>query len=192
MATRLVVVGASWGGLRAVATLLEGLPPWFEPAVVVVQHRGPGPSLGLADALAGRSALPVVEATDKEPIRPGHAYLAPPDYHLLVERDALVLSIDEPEGFSRPSIDVLFESAADAYGAEVAGVLLTGASDDGANGLQRIRRRGGVGVVQDPETAERRRMPDAGIAAGGAHRVLPIEKIAAFLVELSGSRETTS
>ena len=191
MAVRLVVVGASWGGLRAVTTLLEGLPPWFEPAVVVVQHRGPAPGMGLVEALAGRSALPVVEATDKEAILPGRVYLAPPDYHLLVERDALVLSIDEPEGFSRPSIDVLFESAADAYGTEVVGVLLTGASDDGAAGLKRIRTRGGVGIVQDPETAERRRMPEAGIAAGGAQRVLAVQSIAAFLVELSGSREVS-
>ena len=123
MAVRLVVVGASWGGLRAVTTLLEGLPPWFEPAVVVVQHRGPAPGMGLVEALAGRSALPVVEATDKEAILPGRVYLAPPDYHLLVERDALVLSIDEPEGFSRPSIDVLFESAAEWKSSSMEGRL---------------------------------------------------------------------
>ena len=115
-------------------------------------------------------------------------YVAPADYHLLVERDAFALSIDEPHSYSRPSIDVLFESVAEAFGTEAVGVLLTGASEDGAEGLKEIRKRGGIGIVLDPATAERSTMPMAGIAAGGAHQVLPLEKIAPFLVDLCTAR----
>ena len=117
-------------------------------------------------------------------LEPGKAYLAPPGYHLLVERGSLSLSTDEEVRYSRPSIDVLFESVADAYREDAVGVILTGASDDGAAGLARIRRRGGVTVVQEPATAERRTMPDAALARGRAHRVLALDEIAAFLVKV--------
>ena len=188
MSRELVVIGASWGGVRALGTVLGALPRTFRPAIAVAQHRGAdAPSGGLADVLACRTALPVHEAVDKEPIVPGHVHVAPADYHLLVERGTLALSADAPERYSRPSINVLFESAADAYGPEVIGVILTGASDDGAAGLARIRQRGGVGVVQDPETAERRQMPEAALAAGGAHRVLSLDQIAPFLDSVCGS-----
>ena len=179
-------MGASWGGLRAVNTILEGLPPWFLPPVVIVQHRRAGPHTDLVRSFASRSAVPVLEPVDKSAILSGHVYVAPADYHLLVGRDGFALTIDEPRSFSRPSIDELFHSAAEAFGAEAAGVLLTGASDDGAAGLARIRHRGGVGVVQDPETAERRQMPDAALAAGGALRVLPLDQIAPFLIAVCG------
>ena len=185
MGVRLVVVGASWGGLRALNILLEGLPASFGPPVAIVQHRRPTRHASLAGALAKHCALPVVEPTDKEAIEPGRVYVAPADYHLLVGDGRFVLSIDEPTTFSRPSIDELFESAAAGYGAGVVGVLLTGASEDGANGLREIRRRGGIGIVQDPTTAERSTMPEAGIAAGGAHTVLPLDQIAPFLTELA-------
>jgi two-component system chemotaxis response regulator CheB len=187
MGSRVVVMGASWGGLRALAEVLSALPADFPAPVLVAQHRAPAAADSLARALGNRCPLPVHEATDKEPLQPGHVYVAPGGYHLLVERDGVVLSTDEPERFSRPSIDVLFEAAADAFGSQAVGVILTGASDDGANGLARIRRRGGVAVVQDPATAERRFMPDAAIATGSAHRVLPLEEIAGFLVELCGN-----
>ena len=188
MGHELVVIGASWGGVRALGTVLGALPPAFRPAIAIAQHRGAdAPSGGLADVLASRTSLSVHEAVDKEPIVPGHVHVAPADYHLLVERGGLALSTDAPERHSRPSINVLFESAADAYGAEVIGVILTGAGDDGAAGLARIRQRGGVGVVQDPETAERRQMPEAAVAAGGALRVLPLDQIAPFLIAVCGS-----
>jgi two-component system chemotaxis response regulator CheB len=188
MGHELVVIGASWGGIRALTTVLGSLSPTFRPAIAVAQHRGAdGPSGGLADVLGSRTRLPVHEAIDKEPIVPGHVYVAPADYHLLVERGTLALSTDAPERYSRPSINVLFESAADAYGPEVVGVILTGVGDDGAAGLARIRHRGGVGLVQDPETAERRQMPEAALAAGGAQRVLPLEEIAPFLAAVCGT-----
>ena len=187
MGHELVVIGASWGGVRALGTVLGALPPTFKPAIAVAQHRGPdAPSGGLADVLSSRTRLPVHEAVDKEPLLAGHVYVAPADYHLLVEWGSLALSTDAPVQYSRPSINVLLESAADTYGPEVIGVILTGASDDGAAGLARIRHRGGVGVVQDPETAERRQMPDAALAAGGALRVLPLDQIAPFLIAVCG------
>jgi two-component system chemotaxis response regulator CheB len=126
----------------------------------------------------------VREAGDKDSIQPGRVYLAPPDYHLLVEPEGFALSTDEAVQYSRPSIDVLFDSAADTYGDRLIGVLLTGANEDGAYGLRRVRRRGGVTIVQDPETAERRTMPDAAIAAGAADLVLPLDGIAPKLAEL--------
>jgi two-component system, chemotaxis family, protein-glutamate methylesterase/glutaminase len=182
---RLVVVGCSWGGLEALSVLLADLPADFRLPVVVVQHRTRHPSSVLLHLLAAKSALPVVEADDKEELAGGRVYLAPADYHLLVEDGSLALSVDELVRFSRPSVDVLFESAADAYGAGVIGVVLTGANDDGAAGLLRIHRHGGFGIVQDPETAERPEMPAAAIAAGGADRVAPLEEIGRLLAELA-------
>jgi two-component system chemotaxis response regulator CheB len=122
----------------------------------------------------------VREVDDKEAIEPRHVYLAPPDYHLLVERGSFALSTDERVQHARPSIDVLFESAADAYGERVIGIVLTGANEDGAAGLARIADRGGLAIVQDPESAERRAMPDAAIAAG-TPTVLPLEEIGPFV-----------
>ena len=188
MSVAIVALGASWGGLRAVNALLEQLPVSFEPPVAIVQHRQPATTTHLVESFASHCPLPVAEPHDKTEILSGHVYVAPADYHLLVERGAFALSIDEPTSFSRPSIDVLFESAAEAYGPEAVGILLTGASDDGARGLRHIRRRGGVGIVQDPATAERSTMPAAGVAAGAAHQVLPLEAIVPFLLELAPAR----
>ena len=194
MAVELVVVGASWGGLRAVGEVLEGLPRNFSAALAIAQHRGVTMTGGLASVLQRRSALPVQDAHDKDVIEPGHVYIAPADYHLLVEHGTLALSIDEPVLFSRPSIDVLFESAADAYGSRATGVLLTGANNDGTAGLGAIRRAGGLTIVQDPATADSPTMPAAAIAAGAADKVLPLRAIAPLLVELCGeipdSRQT--
>src|SRR4051794_1374760 len=158
-----VVVGASWGGLRAVSILLEGLKPDLPAAVVVAQHRAAASDGDLESALARRSTLPVEEVDDKTPVAPGRVYLAPADYHLLVEPGHFVLSTDVPVQFSRPSIDVLFESAADAYRSRVVGVVLTGANEDGADGLRHIKAMGGTVLVQDPADAERPEMPAAAV-----------------------------
>ncbi|MGH2749374.1 MAG: chemotaxis protein CheB [Actinomycetota bacterium] len=180
----LVVVGASWGGLRALKCVLAGLPDNFPAALVVAQHRATDSSDVMVRLLQNHSRMSVIEASDKDVIEPGNVYIAPPDYHLLVEPGSLALSIEEEVHHSRPSIDVVFESAADAYADRLVGVILTGANDDGSAGLKRIRDAGGVTVVQDPATAERREMPEAAIAAVKGAKVLPLRKIASFLVEV--------
>ena len=181
----LIVIGASWGGLRAVSEILSALPGDLDAAVVVAQHRRVDTlDGGLAGILGTQTSLSVRDVDDKEPIAPGHVYLAPPDYHLLVDDRHFALSTDAPVHYARPSIDVLFESAADAYGNRAIGVILTGANDDGATGLARIKERGGVAVVQDPAHAERREMPRAAIAATVADAILPLEEIGPFLYGL--------
>jgi two-component system chemotaxis response regulator CheB len=186
MPYELVVVGCSWGGLAALGRLLEHLPDEVDVPIAIAQHRGPDSLRGaLQAALQRHLARPVVEAGDKDPVETGHVYVAPPDYHLLVEPGSFALSVDEQVQHARPSIDVLFESAADAYGAGVIGVVLTGANADGAAGLARIAARGGVAIVQDPETAEAREMPEAALAAAPA-TVLPLEGIGPFLGQLTG------
>jgi two-component system chemotaxis response regulator CheB len=186
MGCGIIAVGASWGGVHALGVLLRGLPAELPVPIVIAQHRGEETPSRLAETLGRRAGLRVVDATDKDALIPGYAYLAPPGYHLLAERGSLALSTDEPERFSRPSIDVLFESVADAYGEEAVGIIMTGASDDGAAGLARIRRRGGVTIVQEPATAERATMPEAALAMAGAHRVLALDEIAPFLVKVCG------
>lgn len=184
MAYELVVIGTSYGGLQAVSTLLGGLPADFGAAIVVVQHRSKDSDETLVHLLQDHSRLPVREAEDKERIEPRTVYVAPPDYHTLVERGELALSVDAPVVFSRPSIDVLFETAAEAYGARAIGVVLTGANADGSMGLRRIQQLGGYTIVQDPSTALGRTMPQAAVAAVRVDAVLPIELIADQLVEL--------
>ena len=180
----IIAIGASWGGVQAIGTVLRGLPGDLPVPIVIAQHRGDDSPSHLAEALGRHSALCVADATDKGEMRPGHAYLAPPGYHLLVDRGTLTLSTDEEVRFSRPSIDVLFESVADAYADEAVGVILTGASDDGAAGLARSRARGGITIVQEPATAERRTMPDAALASTEPSRVLALDEIAPFLVKV--------
>jgi len=186
MGCGIIAIGASWGGVRALGVVLGGLPADLSAPIVVAQHRGEEGPARLADTLDRRAPIHVVEATDKDVLQPGTAYVAPPGYHLLVERNSLSLSTDEPERFSRPSIDVLFDSVADSYGVEAVGLILTGASDDGAQGLARIRRNGGVTLVQEPASAERSTMPEAALAAAGAHRVLTLDEIAPFLRKVCG------
>jgi two-component system, chemotaxis family, protein-glutamate methylesterase/glutaminase len=181
----LIVIGASWGGLHAVGEILGALPEDTDAAVVVAQHRRADVSEGgLAGLLRVRTALPVADADDKAPIERGAVYLAPPDYHLLIQRGYFSLSKDEHVHHARPSIDVLFESGADAYRERVIGVILTGANADGASGLAEVKRRGGVAVVQDPGTAERREMPSAALALTAADAVLPLSEIGPFLYGL--------
>jgi two-component system chemotaxis response regulator CheB len=177
----LVVVGASWGGLAAVGQLLEGIPQDAGFALAIVQHRRADSLTGLLEALRKRSLLPLDEAEDKEPIEPGRAYLAPSDYHLLVEPGSFALSTEGRVNFSRPSIDVLFETAADAYGSDAVGVILTGTGDDGVAGLVRIKERGGTAIVQDPGTAERPELPAAALAAVEPDAVLAVHEIPAVL-----------
>lgn len=178
----LIVVGASWGGLEAVGRVLAGLPEGFRTPLAIVQHRGSDSRGGRLEAmLAIRTALPVREVDDKDPIEPGVAYLAPADYHLIVEPGAFSLSVDEHVQYARPSIDVAFESAADSYGARLLAVLLTGANEDGAAGMLRVRERGGCTVVQDPATAVKPTMPQAAIDAGGVVKVLSLDEIPRFL-----------
>jgi two-component system, chemotaxis family, protein-glutamate methylesterase/glutaminase len=192
----LICIGASWGGLRAVGQVLADLPADIHVPIAIAQHRHPdSPDGGLAQILRGRIERPVLDAEDKMQIEPRRIYVAPPDYHLLVERGSFALSVDERIQFARPSIDVLFQSAADTYGAGVIGIILTGANDDGAHGLARIKESGGVAVVQDPDGAARRTMPDAAIAATVADAILPLEEIGKFVyglcVKVAPVREAT-
>jgi two-component system chemotaxis response regulator CheB len=178
----LLVIGASWGGLRAVGTVLADLGDDSPAAIVVAQHRGPSSGERLVHLLQRQTALPVREAEDKDELLPGSVYLAPPDYHTLIESDGTIaLSTEEHVRYARPSIDVLFRSAAEAYGERCVGVVLTGANEDGADGLALIKALGGVAVVQDPRTAERREMPSAAIDATNADLVLPLDEIGLFL-----------
>jgi two-component system chemotaxis response regulator CheB len=182
MATELVVIGTSLGGLAALQIVLGSLPEHFPLAVAVVQHRGLDPNDVLSLILQLHCALPVGEPDDKEPIEPGRIYLAPSDYHLLVDRGSFALSTEPRVSHARPSIDVLFESAASSYGKGLIGVILTGANADGAIGLSRVKERGGITVVQSPATAESAVMPEAAIAASKVDRVLTLPEIGAFLV----------
>jgi two-component system, chemotaxis family, protein-glutamate methylesterase/glutaminase len=182
--TEIVVIGTSMGGLRALKTIFPGLPAEFCVPIAVVQHRHKASGDGLA-VLLGRSAqLPIVDVEDQQPIEPGFIYLAPADYHLYVERGSFSLSTDAAVSYSRPSIDVLFESAADAYTGGVIGIVLTGANCDGAKGAQRIKEVGGLVVVQDPETAEAPAMPRAAIEATQVDQILRLEEIAPYLVKV--------
>jgi two-component system, chemotaxis family, protein-glutamate methylesterase/glutaminase len=189
----LIAIGASWGGLHAVSTLLAALDEDPGAAIAVAQHRSPESPEGLAELLQQHTRLVVREAEDKEPLEPGHVYLAPPDYHLLVEHGGtLALSIDDRVQYARPSIDVLFESAADAYRERCIGVVLTGLNEDGAAGLARIKALGGVAIVQDPGSAERGEMPAAAIAATKADVILPLDEIGPFLHGLLVETRTRS
>jgi two-component system, chemotaxis family, protein-glutamate methylesterase/glutaminase len=177
----IVVVGCSLGGLTALSLLLRALPRDYPLPVAVVQHRLADTAGRLGDALQASTALPVREAEDKEPIIPGCVYVGPPDYHLLVDTGRFALSTDAKVLLARPSIDMLFESAADAYLDRVVAVVLTGASKDGAAGAARVKQKGGLVVVQDPATAEAPVMPRAAIEACAVDRVLPLDALAQFL-----------
>jgi two-component system chemotaxis response regulator CheB len=191
LAFEIVVVGTSYGGLSALQTLLPALAPDFPLPVVVVQHRGKD-SDNLCEFLQRHSALPLTEPNDKAAIAPGRVYLAPRDYHLLIERDGFALSTEAPVGYARPSINVLFESAADVYQEHVVGVILTGANADGARGLAKIKAYGGYAVVEDPAGAESRGMPTAAIAASTVDAVLPVKEIAPYLNQLCGHESGSS
>jgi two-component system, chemotaxis family, protein-glutamate methylesterase/glutaminase len=191
----LICIGASWGGLQAVSRVLSDIPADLDQAIVIAQHRHPqSPEAALSELLALRIARSVIDIEDKLPIEPRTVYVAPPDYHVLVEPGSFALSLEGRVQFARPSIDVLLESAADAYRERLIGVILTGANQDGAAGLRHVKERGGVAVIQDPAQALRRTMPDAAMASTVADAVLPVEEIGKFLYGLcvtAGVREET-
>lgn len=180
-----VVIGASAGGVEALGVLLPALPREFDLPVVIVLHLSADrPSL-LSEIFEKRCALPVIEASDKEPLKGGAIYFAPPDYHLMIELDkTCALSQDLPVHYSRPSIDVLFESAATAYGARVLGILLTGANSDGGRGLKAIETAGGGGWVQTPDSAYASAMPRSAIDLG-AGQIMSLEQMAQRLRALA-------
>ena len=181
MAGEIIVVGASRGGLKALEAVLSGLDSDFVLPVVIVQHRGKDLETGLCEYLGRYSPLPVSEPEDKEPILQSHVYLAPRDYHLLIEAMSFALSTDPPVNFARPSIDVLFESAAHEYKERSIGVILTGSNQDGAQGLAAIKSQGGMTMVEDPLTAAHRTMPDAALRRSKPDWVLPLREIASRL-----------
>ncbi len=180
----LIVVGTSLGGLNALTHILSQLPATFSTPLAVVQHRHRDSEHLLVNLLQSSSRLPVFEIEDKLPIQPGAIYLAPADYHVLVERDHFALSVDAQVLHARPSIDVLFDSAADSYGPSLLGLILTGASHDGAHGLKSIKAAGGLALVQDPATAECAIMPAAAIAATRVDYVVQLTDIVPKLLEL--------
>ena len=177
-----VVMGSSAGGLEALKLILSDLPKSFPCPIIIVQHFPSNTKFLLPKILGTRCELRVKEATDKEPLKPGTIYTAPPGYHLLVEElKTLALSVDERVNWSRPSIDVLFETAAEVYQEKLTGILLTGANEDGASGLRAISNHGGFIIVQDPDTAESKIMPLAGIRVAQVNLVLSLEEIASML-----------
>lgn len=180
-----IVVGGSSGGVEALVALLPALPATLQAPLVVVLHLPRDRRSLLADIFRQRCALPLQEAGDKDELQPGNVYFAPPDYHLLLdEGPRLSLSVDAPVHFSRPSIDVLFESAADLYGPRLVGILLSGANEDGARGLAAIRSAGGLAIVQDPASAPMPAMPLAALASTPVDHTLPPAGIAALLAQL--------
>lgn len=180
----LIVIGTSLGGLRALEILLAGLPKSFRLPIAIAQHRHKDSDDTLSTFLQTQCILPLKEAEDKEVIIPGRVYLAPADYHLLVEAGCFALSTEAPVSYARPSIDVLFESAAEAYGNKVIGVILTGSSHDGTQGIFRIKSYGGLAIVQEPSTAESPTMPKAAIASVAVDWILPLCDISPLLVNL--------
>jgi len=184
-----VVIGVSAGGLHALRTILPRLPETFPVPVVVIQHRGAESDGFFARYLHQRCAVQVKEAEEKEAAVPGTVYLAPANYHLLLEDDrTFSLTLESRVRFARPSIDVLFESAADVYGSRLIGIVLTGANDDGSRGLAAIKMRGGLTVVQDPAGSEVDTMPRAALQAVEVDFVLPLAAIGPFLANLYKER----
>lgn len=180
-----VVVGASAGAVQALLTLLPALPPDFPIPVLVVVHVPADRANVLVSLMQTKCRIMVKEAEDKEPAQGGAVYFAPSDYHLLVEANGeLALSSDETVNYSRPSIDVLFESAADAYGPELTGIILTGANHDGAKGLKAIADAGGLALVEDPAGAYASAMPEAALAACAPARIMTLDAIVDYLKDL--------
>jgi two-component system chemotaxis response regulator CheB len=183
---QIIVIGGSAGALTALTELLPAIPANYPLPIVIVVHLHPRQDSSHVERLDSLCALKVTEANEKEPVQPGRIYFAPPNYHLLIEKDrTFSLSIDERVNFCRPAIDVLFESAAQAYGAHVVGVVLTGANNDGAAGLRQIKERGGLAVVQDPRTAESTYMPQAALEATPVDHILSVPEIGQLFVKIA-------
>lgn len=186
-----VVIGGSAGSIEVISDLLAALPADFAlPIIIVVHLPRRRPSL-LAEVFGPKCACPLKEAEDKGPIVPGTVYVAPADYHLLIDAGpAFALSVDEPVNFTIPSIDALFESAADVYGPGLVGIVLTGANDDGARGLRAIADAGGITLVQSPDEATVRAMPDAAKTACPHARILTVREIRRYLLHI-GARKVS-
>ena len=183
---QIVVIGASAGGLHALSVLLEKLPSDYLLPIIVVQHRSKDQRELLEEVLQSKCRLFVKQADEKESICTGYVYIAPPDYHLLVEQSkTFSLTSDKHVKYSRPSIDLLFETAADVYNEKLIGIILTGANNDGSEGLLHVKNRGGLTIVQDPATAEFPYMPDASIRLGAAHWITSLEEIATYLYSIN-------
>ncbi|HZE09647.1 MAG TPA: chemotaxis protein CheB [Gemmatimonadaceae bacterium] len=186
MGYAVATVGTSWGGLAALSKLLGALPADFNVPLAIVQHRGQDSERLLTELLQDATDLAVCEIEDKSPLTPGTVHVAPANYHVLIEDGYFSLTIEEPVRFSRPSIDVMFTSAADTYRSRVIGIVLTGANEDGSRGLAHIAAIGGKALVQDPRTAEIPIMPEAAIRAVPSAEVIPLNELAPRLIQLSG------
>jgi len=184
-----IVIGTSAGGIRALLQILSPLPPSYHLPIIIVLHLPHSRDSKLIDVFQYHSALPVREALDKDFIKAGTIYFAGTGYHLSIERNrSFSLSCEDPVSFARPSIDVLMQSAADAYGKKLAGFLLTGANHDGAEGLAQIKNSGGLTIVQDPDEAEIPVMPQAAINLQEPDMILSLHNIHALLVDLEANQ----
>ena len=201
-----IVIGASAGGVQALLQLLRGLPAGYRLPIIAVLHLPKGQESHLAEVFRPQLKLPVCQVQDKQPVEPGQVYFAPPDYHLSIEREHLSimrdrlsielsqgsikrrcsfsLSCEEPVLYSRPAIDMLFSSAADAYGPALAAIVLTGASHDGAQGLANVKAAGGLTLVQDPAEAESATMPQAAIESCQPNHILNLQGLHAALLAM--------
>ncbi|MGJ4788274.1 chemotaxis protein CheB [Leptospira koniambonensis] len=183
-----IVIGVSSGGLNVLTKLLPSLPQNYPIPIVIVQHLSPRSDGYWIESMDKLCKLFVKEANEKEQIERGNIYMAPANYHLLVEKDrTFSLSTESKVNFARPSIDVLFESAAEVYRNELIGIILTGSNSDGALGLKKIKEEGGLTIVQDPETAESPSMPAHAISTSSVDYILPIEEIQKLLIQLGKS-----
>lgn len=179
---RAIVIGASAGAVEALTNLLSGFETGFTIPMIVVVHLPPDKKSVIAELMQERCALRVREVEDKEMIEPGSVYFAPPDYHLLIEDDeTFSLTVEEPVLYSRPSIDVLFESAADIYEDALIGIILTGANSDGAKGLKAVGVAGGVTIVQNPLTAQAKAMPEAALKECPGATIMDLQQISIYL-----------
>ena len=181
-----IVIGVSSGGLKALKLIFSALPSDFAVPVIIVQHIGPRSENSWIKLLNDSCAIPIKEADEKEKVGTGNIYVAPSNYHLMIEEDkTFSLTIDERVNFARPSIDVLFESAAEAYKEKLIGIILTGANNDGTKGVKRIKERGGMVIIQDPNTAESSYMPASAIAAIQPDYILELDQIGELLMKIT-------
>ena len=186
---KVIVIGVSTGGIKALKTILSVFPSKFALSVIIVMHRHKSTDGCLEQLLDNDCKMHVKQADEKEGITAGVVYVAPPNYHLLIEDDGTFsLSVEGAVNYARPSVDVVFESAAEAYGQGLIGVILTGANKDGSEGLKKIKESGGLVIVQTPETSEVADMPEAAIASVKPDYVLPLERIGPFLKKLASER----
>ncbi len=180
-----IVIGSSAGGLHALKTLIKGLKPGFDIPIIIAQHLSPHSENYMAHFLDQLNTIKVKEADEREKILAGHAYIAPPNFHLLIENDrTFSLTVEEKVNYARPSIDILFETAAEVFREKLIGIILTGANHDGANGIRKIRFFGGFTIAQNPSSAESDTMPKAAIQTGSILKTMELEEIAVFLNSL--------